>query len=188
MKAIIGLGNPGKKYDNTPHNIGFAIVDHLQSMEGFSPWENNKNTSSLISQGETNGEKVLLAKPQTFMNNSGITTQQLIHYFHLKTDDIIIIHDDADLPFGTIRVSQDRGSAGHKGIESIIQNIGGKNFIRIRIGIHPTKEKTIKAEAFVLKKFRADQKELVTTIAQQTKEAIIILFQKGIQAAMTAFN
>lgn len=138
MFLIVGLGNPGKQYKNTWHNLGFLSIDHFKSqIDSFSDWKNMDRAQSLTSEGKINGEKIILAKPQVFMNNSGHSVHALTTYYKLQTTNLIVIHDDADLSIGTVRISENSGSAGHKGIESIIGHLKTKGFTRIRIGSQP---------------------------------------------------
>jgi peptidyl-tRNA hydrolase, PTH1 family len=161
MYSIIGLGNPGEKYEKTRHNAGFMVLDEFAKKHNFPPFEFDKMVNSLASKGSLSGEQTILAKPQTMMNNSGSAIKKLLDIHpstSLGTSNLIIVHDDIDLPLGTMRVSRDSGSAGHRGVESIIQHIGTKDFTRIRIGILPDRGKPQDVEAFVLKPF--EKKEL----------------------------
>ena len=169
MYLIIGLGNPGKEHENTPHNAGFMVVDELARIHGFSPFTLSKKHSSLISEGVLSQVKVVLAKPQTFMNNSGKAVQSLLS----KTkSDLVVIHDDIDILLGKIKVSKSSGSAGHKGVDSIIQSLGTKDFTRIRIGIQPAKGKPEDVENFVLKSFRGEKLELFNTVIEESRTTI----------------
>lgn len=151
---IIGLGNPETKYNNTPHNVGFEIIDSFAKENNFPDFILSKKFKALISEKDG----IILVKPQTYMNNSGESVFSLTNFY--KTKNIIIIHDDIDLPLGKIKISQNRGSAGHKGIESIIKKLGTKNFKRIRIGICP-KKKPADVEKYVLTKFKKRDKEII---------------------------
>jgi len=142
MKLIIGLGNPGTKYKKTRHNIGFMVIDFLIKNEEF------------------NSKKVKLIKPQTFMNNSGQEVKKIVDYYKIPIENIIIIHDDIDLSLGEIKVQQNRSSAGHKGVQSIIDNLGTQDFIRMRIGIKP-EELKINTEKFVIQKFTEEEQEII---------------------------
>ncbi|MDP2930279.1 MAG: aminoacyl-tRNA hydrolase, partial [bacterium] len=153
------LGNPGGKYKNSWHNLGFLTLDDFKlQTANFSDWKNFDRAQSLISEGKINNEKIILAKPQAFMNNSGRSVHVLAAYYKVPAADIVVIHDDADLPVGTIRVSENAGSAGHKGIESIIGHLKTKNFTRIRLGSRPKNyipgSKTL--EKFVLRKINEE--------------------------------
>ncbi len=135
MKLIIGLGNLGTEYGRTRHNTGFLFVDFLQKKWAFPAFTSEKKFTGSIAADMHNGEKTLLVKPETFMNRSGETVFALVNFFKLTGNDIMVIHDDLDLPFGTFKVSTDSGSAGHNGVADVIEKLGTKTFRRIRIGI-----------------------------------------------------
>jgi len=166
MFLIAGLGNPGLKYKKTRHNTGFQAVDFLAGKNKFNK---NKKLQSEILETEINNTslttKIILAKPQTFMNNSGKAVKALADYYKIKNNNIIIIYDELDLPFGKIRVRNRGSSAGHNGIKSIIQHLNTEDFLRIRIGIANKFREKILSEIFVLKKFSRDEyKELQNKI------------------------
>lgn len=166
MFLIAGLGNPGRKYIKTKHNAGFQAVDFLVDDK---KWTKDKKSNSEIIKTE----KYIAIKPQTFMNNSGQAVRALADYYKIKNKNIIIIYDELDLPFGKIRVRDKGSSAGHNGIKSIIENLGTKDFWRIRIGIANEYKEKASSEIFVLKKFsRLEQKELKETILSQVVEKI----------------
>lgn len=161
MKLIIGLGNPGRKYKKTRHNIGFMIIDELKR--------------------HMSKKDAILLKPQTFMNNSGKEVKAVIGKNKINTENIIVIHDDIDLPFGTIRVSQDSSSAGHKGVQSIIDEIGTRAFTRLRIGIRSKEKPAASRRAsqnenllagFVLEKFTKQEKKQLKQIIKEAVETI----------------
>ncbi len=155
MLITVGLGNPGEKYKNTPHNIGFEVIDQIAKENNFPVFKLSKRFNALVSEKNN----ILLVKPQTFMNNSGKSVQKIVNYY--KGRDLIIIHDDIDLPIGKIKVSENSGSAGHKGVDSIIQHLKTKNFKRIRIGVQPQKEKPKEVEKYVLKKLSKEDLFLI---------------------------
>ena len=159
ITIIIGLGNPGKKFEGTRHNVGFMAIDLFAEKNTFSEFKLQKKSNALISERIVNSEKIILAKPQTFMNDSGKAVKEL------KTKDIIVVHDDIDLSLGKIRISKKRGSAGHKGVDSIIKELKTNDFWRIRIGIQQ-KKKPENVEKFVLQKFEkeTDIEKAVKTI------------------------
>jgi PTH1 family peptidyl-tRNA hydrolase len=152
MILIVGLGNPGKKYEKTRHNVGFRVVDALKKSLDFTR------------------DKLILFKPQTFMNQSGKAVKSLMAYYKLPIANLWIIHDDIDLPLGAIRVSQNVGSAGHKGVESIIKALGTKEFLRFRIGIGREQKKD--AEKFVLKKFTKEEEKILERVIKEAIEII----------------
>ena len=167
MILIVGLGNPGKKYEKTRHNIGSRIIDELESL---------------------NFKNVILAKPQIFMNESGKAVKTLIKTYHLTPNNLIIIHDDIDIPLGKIRIVKNRGAAGHKGVESIVNNLGTKNFVRFRIGICPKIGKPKNPERFVLQKFNKGEEKLIKEVIKKTVEAVETIIKDGLQKAMNTYN
>ncbi len=162
IKLIVGLGNPGKKYENTRHNMGFLTIDNLQlTIDNCSNWKLDKRINALTSscQEETMSNvkcqmsKVILIKPQTFINNSGTAVLALAKKEKIKPENILIVHDDVDILWGKFKFSFGSSSAGHKGVESIIKALKTKNFWRLRIGIQPTPKKHTPADKIILKKF-----------------------------------
>lgn len=192
MTIIIGLGNPGPKFENTRHNVGFMAIDKFKGKNNFPDFKLNKKSNALISEQD----KILLVKPQTFMNNSGLTIKSLTKPYTLTPKpSLIVVHDDIDLPVGKIKIVEDRGSAGHKGVESIIKTIGNKNLIRIRIGIgnHITynmEHGTKKADAknVVLKKFSEGEQKIINQTIKKVTEALDFLIKNGLEKAMNEYN
>ena len=170
---IVGLGNPGKQYEKTRHNVGFMALDAFAQKNEFPGFQLDKKSNALISEGALNDKKILLAKPQAFMNNSGQAVKALYSKFYILYSNLIVVHDDIDLALGTIKISVNRGSAGHKGVDSIIKHLKTKNFTRIRIGIQPASlagrpaGKPKELDAFVLKKFSSEELELLRPAIQQ---------------------
>ncbi|MFC1701048.1 aminoacyl-tRNA hydrolase [Patescibacteria group bacterium] len=178
MKLIIGLGNPGKEYKNTRHNLGFATIDALALQFKTNNFQFKKQFNALVAQTNINGEKVILAKPQTFMNNSGDAVKKIVSYFKISPEEIMVIHDELDLPLGKFKLQISRNSAGHKGVQSIINNLGTKNFTRLRIGINhdpslATNESTKDKEEFVLQKFTKQEQEIISKKIKKIIKAII---------------
>ncbi len=163
MKLIAGLGNPGIKYEKTRHNVGFLAVDYIRENSDidFSNWKTDKLSQSLVSTAFLDGEKVILAKPQTYMNNSGNCVSSLTNTFNVKHEDITVIHDDVDIEFGKTKQQINRGSAGHNGVKSIIEHLKTKDFHRIRIGVFPADmdKEQVDIQKFVLKQFTKDELE-----------------------------
>lgn len=169
MKLIVGLGNPGKKYIKTRHNVGWMILDSLAEK---AKWYENKNAKALYTKININNNEVELLKPLTFMNNSGYSVAYACknHNFDLEND-VIVIHDDKDINLGEIKVQKNRNAAGHNGVKSIIQHLKTKNFIRIRVGIANDKMKYQNTTIFVLKKFGLlERKKLQIGIQTATEE------------------
>jgi PTH1 family peptidyl-tRNA hydrolase len=174
MYLIVGLGNPGTEYERTRHNAGFMVLDEFAEQHGFPEFRLSKKHSSLVSEGFLGKNKVVLAKPQTFMNNSGPAVRSLLSNTS-QLPRLIIVHDEIDLPLGAVRLSRGSGSAGHKGVDSIIQTLGTKTFARIRIGIQPKKGKPDDVEAFVLKPFLAEERETLKTSMEAATRSLLEL-------------
>ncbi|MDD5341338.1 MAG: aminoacyl-tRNA hydrolase [Patescibacteria group bacterium] len=174
MKLIIGLGNPGPDYKNTRHNVGFRLLDELMihGLFDLSEFKTEKKFNAEVSEGTFGAEKIILAKPTTFMNDSGAAVLALKTFYKIKSSEIIVIQDDLDLPIGKIRISTESSSAGHKGIDSIIQKLKSKTFIRIRVGIANELKEIIPADKFVLQKFSEEDEEILEGIIPDTIEAI----------------
>lgn len=188
MKIIIGLGNPGEKYKETWHNIGFLAVDDFVKKNNFPDFSLSKKFNMEISEGKINDKNIILGKPRTYMNESGKAVGPLKNFYKATGKDIIIIHDDIDLLLGKIKISQDRGSAGHKGVQSIFDKTGIQEFIRIRIGINSDFEKSRKAKDFVLKKISRNEKHLMKKSIDMASKAIETLVKEGIEKAMNQYN
>ena len=180
MIIIIGLGNPGEKFKNTRHNVGFMAIDRFAEENNFPEFNLQKKYNAEVSENEN----ILLAKPQTFMNDSGKAVKKILS--KETVENLIVVHDDIDLPVGKIKIIKDRGSAGHKGVESIIQNIGNDNLIRIRIGI--AGQKDTEAKKVVLKNFSKEEQEVINQTIQKTVKAINLLINEGLDKAMNEYN
>ena len=191
MKLIIGLGNPGRSYSKNRHNIGFFCLNHLAKQQGIR--FDKKQAKARTGSGEIDGIQVVLARPQTYMNLSGQSVSRLANKFKAGLGDLIVIHDDLDLPLGKIRIRQVGGSGGHKGIKSIISEIGSSDFIRVRIGIsRPATNTTEISEAaiikYVLSDFTPDEKQSIVPVIARASEAILCLLTEGLEAAMNKYN
>ena len=136
MIYVFGLGNPGKEYEDTRHNTGRIILNHIAKMNDFSDWKNDIGLKALRSKGEIDGEKFDFINPETFMNNSGLSVSKIIDNSK-KLKNLVVIYDDIDLPFGSIKISWNRSSGGHNGLESVIKKVKSQEFIRIRVGVCP---------------------------------------------------
>jgi PTH1 family peptidyl-tRNA hydrolase len=179
MFIVIGLGNPGKEYEYTRHNIGFRTVDFFAEQNSFSHFKESKKHKCLISEGLIGENEVLIIKPLTFMNLSGKSVRSLIDFYKLDpTKNLIAIGDDADVKIGEMKVQQGKSSAGHKGIKSIIDELGTKDFIRLRIGIDsedpaykiPAEKEGL--ESVVLKNFTSQEEEVLSTVIAEASEQI----------------
>ncbi|MDD2671490.1 MAG: aminoacyl-tRNA hydrolase [Syntrophales bacterium] len=195
MILIAGLGNPGKEYEKTRHNVGFLTVDKLQENCDFFEWETQKKLYAQISSGKIGSEKIIIAKPQAFMNNSGKSIGAISKFYKIKPKNIWIIHDDADLPLETIRISKNKSSAGHRGVESAIKALKTQDFIRFRIGIKtarggkiPHRPKKEMAKFLVEKKITSAQEEILKKVIKKCVEAVEMTAKEGLNKAMTNFN
>lgn len=170
MELIVGLGNPGKKYENTRHNTGFVAVDAIASKLQITNYKLQTNFNSEISEGTTGSEKIILVKPQTFMNASGTAVKAIADYYKIPVENLTVIHDDLDIPLGEYKIARDRGSAGHKGVQSVIDALGTKDFIRIRIGIKPLDKlgaTQIPTKEFVLENFTKEEKKIIDEVIEK---------------------
>jgi len=189
MILIIGLGNPGTKFKNTRHNLGFEILNEFKEENQFSDWKLKSKLKSQLSEGRSGRKKILLAKPQTFMNNSGRAVLLLSSFYKTKTEDIWILHDDLDIDLGKMKIITGHGPAGHNGVKSIIRELGTNNFIRFRIGIKPEDNyKPRDLKKFVLQKFTKKEKEEIKKAKHTACAAIDTATRKGIEKAMNDFN
>jgi len=189
MKLIVGLGNPGRGYANNRHNIGFICLNHFARAHSIK--FDQKKGLARIGMGRVAGNEVVLARPQTYMNASGQSVRRLVAKFNIDLNDLLVIHDDLDLPLAKIRLSSGSSSGGHKGIDSIIQELGSQDFIRIRVGIgRPTKSPLSEDEiiAYVLSDFSREEKRAIDKIVPRVGEAILCLLTEGLAAAMNRFN
>lgn len=166
MRFIVGLGNPGDKYQNTRHNVGFMVLDKLAEENNLS-WRLDKKFKAEIT--EYDGK--ILVKPQTFMNLSGESVRSILHFYKVLNDDLpeslVVIHDDLDIDFGKYKIATDSRSAGHNGVQSIIDQLGTKNFQRIRVGIKTEEKEKIPTEKFVLQRFNKDELEKVDQLNEE---------------------
>jgi len=188
MILIVGLGNPGKKYQLTRHNIGSRAVDEIATNFQFPIFNFQSIFNAKISKGTFKGKNIILAKPQTFMNLSGKSVKTLISFYKITRTGLVVIHDDIDLPLGKIKIVKNRGAAGHKGVESIVKVINSKNFVRFRIGILPKTGKPKNPENFVLQKFNKDEEKTVKEVIKKTAEAIEFSLKTGLEKAMSKYN
>ncbi len=191
-KLVVGLGNPGTGYSANRHNVGFMAVAHLAKSHGMH--FDRKKGDARIAEGTIAETPVVLARPQTFMNASGRSVSALLRAFDLTVDDLIVVHDDLDLPTGRIRIRSGGSSAGHKGIQSIIESIGSGDFSRIRVGIGRPASAEARAEheravvGYVLSDFDRDERLVMDQVIPRVAEAITCLLAEGIVVAMNTFN
>jgi len=185
MKLIIGLGNPGKDYSRNRHNVGFRCINHLAKAHGISLGQ--RNCQAQHGMGQIAGVKAVLAKPRTFMNLSGSSVKLLLHRFKATPADIVIIHDDLDLPVGKVRLYSNGGTGGHKGIASVIAALGSRDFVRIRIGIGRPVTDT-DAVDYVLGDFSPAELPAIEEAIAKVGEAVPYLLKEGLAAAMNKYN
>ena len=188
MKLIVGLGNPGEKYERTKHNLGFVVLDALlQELEPVEKtnWKKDQKSNSLIAKiGD-----LILVKPQTMMNASGFAVSALAHFYRIKSEDIWVFHDDVDILLGRIKIRQAGGTAGHHGVNSIIKHLGTDNFVRFRLGIgHPGRGVDAQVEKYVLREFDVIEASEVKQVVKKAVQAIQIALEKGLDSAMNRFN
>jgi PTH1 family peptidyl-tRNA hydrolase len=190
MFLIIGLGNPGEKYKLTRHNAGFMAVDYL-AKKWNADWQTHKKSNALIAKttAVSEGPAIILVKPQTLMNNSGLAVAKLLSFYNLwpkkmglfkkKESDLsqtlLVIHDDLDLPLGRFKISVNRGSAGHRGVQSIIDQLKTKNFTRLRLGISTPKKNLIGGEKFVMEKFSDQEIKVINRVIKKATSEIASL-------------
>lgn len=185
MKLIVGLGNPGKKYELTRHNVGFEIIDLFRREIGAG--KAKSVDFALITEGQLNGERIILAKPQTFMNSSGMAVSLLISRFSISLEDLWVIYDDIDLEFGMIRIRRSGSGGGHKGLRSIINHIKSQSFPRLRVGIGQP-PRGMDAIDHVLSKFSSQEREEMDQAEQTAVEALRVMILDGMDSAMNRFN
>ncbi len=185
MKLIVGLGNPGEQYQATRHNVGFAAVDYLAGRQEIALLKRGFET--IYGTGRIGDKPVLLAKPQTYMNLSGVALAKLLAYFKADCEDLIVIHDDLDLPFQTVRLKKGGGGGGHKGLASIIEDLGSPEFLRVRIGIGKPARKSM-VERYVLSPFTGDELTVLPRVIALAGEAAREIVLSGIQSAMLKYH
>lgn len=185
MKLVLGLGNPGKEYQRTRHNLGFLVVDRVASEKKIAITK--KKYRSLVGDWQEGGEKILLVKPQTFMNRSGDAVRDLIRYLPVELKNLVVIHDDLDLPFGRIRIRDRGGAAGHRGVLSILAALGGEEFLRVRVGIGRPPP-GVDPTDYVLRGFNPEEAALLEAVVSRAADAVQCLLAEGFHRAMGKFN
>jgi len=186
VKLIVGLGNPGVEYQFTPHNLGFLTIDRIARSLGVDV--RNRQCRALTVRAVIADQTVLLAKPETFMNLSGVSVRELVQEYEAKPEsDLIVIQDELDFPLGTLRIHTRRSSAGHNGIESIIGALGTQDFLRIRIGVAPDR-KVSDGQSYLLSPLRRAELQVADGILDTAEEAVKVILKEGPAAAMNRFN
>ncbi len=168
MKLLVGLGNYPAKYDKTRHNVGFLAVEHIAKKHECEPFKSDKKFFGQVSVGQVGNEKVVLLKPETYINLSGKSVQAVAHFYKIKPEDIVLFFDDADLEFGTVRFRLEGSAGGHNGVKSVIESLGTKSFPRIKMGIANSEKEKMPTEAFVLQKFSGKEWAEVPHVIEDT--------------------
>jgi PTH1 family peptidyl-tRNA hydrolase len=182
---IVGLGNPGRQYRETRHNIGFAVIDRLCKEIGITL--SRVQAKALVGMGTLEGKKVVVAKPQTFMNLSGQSLGGLVRFYKVPLEQVMVAYDEIDLPLGTLRLRPGGGSAGHRGMASIIQQLGTQEFARLRMGVGRPPGQMNPAD-YVLRRFSASEAELVALVLDRATAAVRAFLRDGLDAAMNLYN
>jgi peptidyl-tRNA hydrolase, PTH1 family len=186
MKLIVGLGNPGIEYQFTPHNIGFLAIDRIAEQCGVMV--ENRHCQALTARARIGKEEVLLAKPETYMNLTGLSVVQLVRKYEVDAQkDLLVVYDELDLPLGAMRIRERGSTAGHKGMESVVGSLGTQEVPRMRLGIapdHPVKDGT----RYVLSQFRKSQLLCLDEMLEKAAEAVNVIVNDGISVAMNRFN
>lgn len=185
MRLIVGLGNPGPEYQWTPHNLGFLAVDELANRSGIRV--ERPEAKALVGLGKVAGEEVILAKPQTFMNLSGIAVRELLLRYELGPQDLLAMWDEAQLPWGGIRIHSEGSAGGHNGAKSLISSLGTPEFARLRLGCGPDHPLSGRKE-YVLRPMKKSELEIAAEMIADAGDAVELMFQQGIQAAMNKYN
>ena len=184
---VVGLGNPGQRYENTRHNIGFKIADYIDENSNMSRGCKRNLHSSLCDKCVLDGYIIYIIKPQTFMNNSGMAVQDVMSYYRLSPKNLIVIHDDITLPVGEFRIKNGGGSNGHNGIKSIVQHLGTSDFLRIRVGVGKKPDDWDQSK-FVLSKFTDKEYEEISKTFKDIKDAVSSVFNYGIDSTISMYN
>lgn len=182
---IAGLGNRGREFQNNRHNVGFMLVSHLAERLGVS--FSRMQSKALVTKCEYKGKRLILAKPQTYMNLSGQAVAPLVRFYKVPLENLLVAYDDVDLPFGVLRLRPSGGSGGQKGMQSIISTLGTEEFPRLRVGIDRPPGR-MEASDYVLQDFSKDQAEALAEILDRGAEAVLTFIDEGLDAAMNKYN
>ncbi len=181
MKLIVGLGNPGKEYENTRHNVGFMILDNYLKTDDWK-----EKFKGLYHEDRINGEKVIFVKPLTYMNLSGDCVVQYVNYFDIDLDDILVIHDDMDIDFGSFKLKKDSSDGGHNGIKSIINRLGTQDFSRLKVGL--SHDKSMDTKDYVLGRFSKKDLDTFNNMQDTFNKIINCFIKEGIERTMNIYN
>lgn len=184
MLLIAGLGNPGPKYQKNRHNVGFMVVDHFAARHAAPAFR--ERFSGRFTKARVEDEEVVLLEPATFMNLSGRSVQQALHFFKLDLDALVVVHDELDLPFGALRIKLGGGTAGHRGVASTLECCGGADFCRLRVGIGRPASGSV--EGFVLSDFSSAESQQLPDVLERASAALTDIVVRGAKAAMNAHN
>ena len=184
MKILVGLGNPGASYANTPHSVGFETVDAIAAAIGAT-WEEKRAFKCLLARGTFAAVPVLLVKPQTFMNLSGESVAPVVKYHNATPADLLVVHDDIDLALGRMRIRKGGSCGGHNGVRNIIERLGTQDFVRLKLGVGKDKSNVI---GFVLGKFSPDARKVMDLVVAEAVKAVAAVLADGPEGAMNAFN
>jgi peptidyl-tRNA hydrolase, PTH1 family len=185
MRLIVGLGNPDPEYQWTPHNLGFMAVDELANRASIRV--ERPEGKALVGRGKLAGEEILLAKPQTYMNLSGISVRELLAKYELDVNDLLVMWDEVQLPLGTIRIHPDGSAGSHNGAKSVIGALGTQEFARLRLGCGPEHQLNSRKE-YVLRPMKKAELELAAEMLDEAGNAVEVILKEGLDAAMTRFN
>jgi peptidyl-tRNA hydrolase, PTH1 family len=185
VKLVVGLGNRGRKYERTRHNLGFLVIDRLAAENGVAV--KRKFCDALIGEWGIDGERILLAKPQGYMNRSGDSVKALLEEFRVSAKDLVVVYDDLDLPFGRIRIRPKGSAGGHRGVLSVMESLAGGSFCRVRIGIGRPPE-GMDAADYVLEPFSPEEAAKLDDVVSRGSEAVIASLSDGVERAMEKFN
>lgn len=185
IKLLVGLGNPGKRYEKTRHNVGFMVVDDL--LRKLRVQRYTEECLSHLYKVNFQGREILIAKPQTYMNNSGLAVVNLLEEYKIEPEEMLVIYDDLDLPFGRLRLRLEGSSGGHHGIESIIREIKGENFPRLRIGIGRPKDKS-KVVDYLLSPFDKEEEEVLNRVIDRASDCLLRCIELGLEESMNFCN
>jgi PTH1 family peptidyl-tRNA hydrolase len=184
-KLIVGLGNPGEEYESTAHNLGFLVIDRIAARNGIRV--GRKDSRALVGHGTLAGKKVLLVKPQTFMNVSGPSVRALMAKNEIPVQDLVVVYDELDLPWKSLRIRPSGSAAGHRGVASVIESVGSQDFPRVRLGIHGGRRSKDGAN-IVLAQLKRAHKEELDELLDYASEAVESIIAEGVEKSMTKFN
>ena len=184
MKVVVGLGNPGAQYANTPHSVGFEVVDRIAADCGAA-WEEKRQFRCLMAKADFAGQAVLLVKPQTFMNLSGDSVAPVVKYHNATAADLVVVQDDIDLAVGRIRIRKAGSCGGHNGVRNIIERLGTQAFVRLKLGVGKERGNVI---GHVLGKFDPETRKTMDLVVEESARAVAAILRDGPDAAMNAFN